>query len=295
MRYVVAPLRVLLLLLHILDGLAISGLIFPLLDQPRRNRIIGAWSRGLLHVCGTRLAVVGVDLDPSLARYGVLPGATGRLVLSNHISWIDVYALLGTMPARFVAKAEIGRWPLIGWLVTLVGTLYIERGRRHAVAAMNHVVRDHLRVGETIVVFAEGTTTDGFSLLPFHSNLIAPALEVGCEIWPVALRYSECGVQTAAAGFVGEMGLITSLWNILVARDIAVEVACLPPLSATPGETRHQLAHRASIAIASHLGVVIEPHPHSQRAANAPAVTATETPTADTSPARSSAAASASQ
>lgn len=293
MRYVIAPLRVLLLLLHILDGIVISGAWFPLLDQPARNRIIGAWSRGLLRICGARLAVTGVALDPQLARDGILRGTRGRMLLSNHISWIDVFALLGTLPSRFVAKSEIGGWPVVGWLVTLVGTMYIERGRRHAVAAMNQRVRDRLQAGETIVVFAEGTTTEGFSLLPFHSNLVAPALDVGSEIRPVALRYTDRGVQTTAAGFVGEMGLITSLWNVLVARALVVEVAWLAPLVIAPGETRHQVAQHAREAIAAHIGVVMEPAPHPRRSENA--LSASVAPTVDTPPAQASAPASASQ
>jgi len=294
MRYVVAPLRALVLLLHILEGIAISALVFPALDQRKRNRIIGAWSRGLLRICGARLAVTGVRLDPGLVRYGVLPGSRGRLLLANHISWIDVFALLGTLPSRFVAKSEIGRWPLIGSLVTLVGTLYIERGRRHAVAAMNHRVRDRIAAGETIVVFAEGTTTDGFSLLPFHSNLIAPALDVDCAIWPVAMRYTDRGVQTAAACFVGDMGLITSLWNILVARDLVIEVACLAALSVPPDSTRHHIAHLARSAIAAHLGFSadVADHPRSSKSA---AVSARERPIADTAPAESSETANASR
>jgi len=295
MRFVVAPVRAVVLLLHILDGIVISGLLFPPLNQKHRNRIIGAWSRGLLRICGMRLVVGGCALDPRLARQGVVPGTLGRLVLANHISWIDVFALLGTLPSRFVAKSEIGRWPVVGWLVTLVGTLYIERGRRHAVAAMNQRVRDRLEAGETIVVFGEGTTGDGFSLLPFHSNLIAPALDACCEIWPVALRYTENGVQTSAAGFVGRMGLVTSLWNILVAHDIAVEVACLPGFTASPEHTRHELAQHARSAIADHLGVRMDPPSHSQRPAHPPAVTATAPASVNTSPERSSAPASASQ
>jgi len=294
MRYVLAPLRALVLLLHIVDGIVISGLVFPALDQRRRNRIIGAWSRGLLRICGARLVVAGVALDPGLARYGVVPGARGRLLLANHISWIDVFAVLGTLPSRFVAKSEIGKWPLIGWLVTLVGTLYIERGRRHAVAAMNHRVRDRIAAGETVVVFAEGTTTDGFSLLPFHSNLIAPALDVDCAIWPVALRYSDRGVQTAAASFVGDMGLITSLWNILVARELVIEVACLAALPMAPNATRHHIAHLARGAIAAHLGFSVDAAER-PRSSETAAVSAPEMPIADTAPAESSATANASR
>jgi 1-acyl-sn-glycerol-3-phosphate acyltransferase len=288
MQFLLAPLRVLLLFLHILDGIAISGLLFPALDIRRRNRIIGAWSRGLVRICGARLRVSGVARDLQLARDGLLAGSHGRLVLCNHISWIDVFALLGAMPSRFVAKSEIGTWPLIGWLVTLVGTMYIERGRRHAVAAMNHRVRDRLRAGETIVVFAEGTTTDGLSLLPFHSNLIAPAIEVGCEIWPTALRYTSRGTQTTAAAFVGEMGLVTSLWNLLVAPDVEIEVAYLAPVAAAPDRTRHELASRARDAIASHLGFEIE------AGRGAPATPPPAVPPADTAPERPSAPANAS-
>lgn len=286
-RYLLAPVRVLLLLLHVLDGIAISGLVFPWISQPRRNRIVRAWSRVLLWLSGARLQVTGVPLDASLAREGILPERAGRLLLANHVSWIDVFAILATLPGRFVAKAEIGRWPLLGWLVTLVGTLYIERGRRHAVASMNHRVRERLRAGESVVVFPEGTTTDGFTLLPFHSNLIAPALEVGCEIWPVALRYTERGQPTRAAAFVGDMALPRSLWNILVARDLAIEVALLAPIGTNPGgHTRHELAARARAEIAQHLGLPAQPERRPFRPA---------TSTEDTTPERSRAAASASR
>lgn len=270
MRYVLAPLRVVGLLLHIVAGLAILAVAFPWLAQPKRNRIIRRWSRLLLAFCGTRLRVTGVDLDPELAQGGVLPQSHGRLLLSNHVSWIDVFAIDGAIPSRFVAKSEIGRWLLLGPLVTRSGTLYIERGRRHAVAEMNRRVRDRLHAGETVAVFPEGTTTDGFSLLPFHSNLIAPALEAGCEIWPVALRYTERGGPSSAAGFVGEMGLVTSLWNILVARDFQIEVEFLAPIAIGAETNRHRIAHEARVAIATALGVTIDEHPVGARSRRMP-------------------------
>jgi 1-acyl-sn-glycerol-3-phosphate acyltransferase len=255
MRPLLAPLRIALLLVHVLAGIAIAATLFPRLAQPRRNRFIRAWSRVLLAICGARLAVTGVPLSPALARTGVAAGSRGRLLLASHISWIDVFAIHAAVPSRFVAKAEIGRWPVLGALVTLVGTLYIERGRRHAVAAMNHRVRDRLREGETVAVFPEGTTTDGRSLLPFHSNLVAPAIEVGCDCWPVALRYTESGRPSTAAAFVGDMSLVTCLWNIVVARCLQIEVTFLEPVPTTGDGNRHHIAEAASTAIAAYLGV----------------------------------------
>ncbi len=253
MSLLLALLRIALLLLHVVVGVAIAASVFPWLAQGRRNRIIRRWSHWLLTLCGTRLRVTGLPLSPELAQSGVETLSSGRLVLANHISWLDIFALNASMPSRFVAKSEIGRWPLLGTLVTLVGTLYIERGRRHAVAAMNHRVRDHLQQGETVAIFPEGTTTDGSTLLPFHSNLVAPAVEVGCDCWPVALRYTANGVRSTAPAFVGEMGFVNSLWNILIARGLVVEVAFLAPVPTTGDRNRHHIVEAARETIAEYL------------------------------------------
>lgn len=258
MPRLLAPLRIVALLAHIGAGLLITTLAFPWLSQPARNRIVRGWSRVLLAICGARLRSTGPPLHDDPAHTGVEAGHPGRLILANHVSWIDVFAILACLPCRFVAKAEIGRWPLVGWLVTLVGTLYIERGRRHAVAAINHKVRDRLKAGDTVAVFAEGTTTDGDRVLAFHSNLIAPALEVGCEVWPVALRYTENGTRSTATAFVGEMALVNSLWNTLVARGLEIEVAFLPPVPARELGNRHRIAAAARAEIAQHLGVPLD-------------------------------------
>jgi 1-acyl-sn-glycerol-3-phosphate acyltransferase len=255
MRTLLAPLRIALLLVHVLAGIAIAVMIFPWLALPRRNRIIRAWSRALLVICGARLRLTGLALPPVIAHTGVETGRRGRMLLANHVSWIDVFAIHAAVPSRFVAKAEIGDWPLLGTLVTRVGTLYIERGRRHAVASTNHRVRERLKGGETVAVFPEGTTTDGRSLLPFHSNLIAPAMEVGAECWPVALRYSEDGEPSSAAAFVGDIGLVASLWNILVARRLQVEVAFLESVPTAGSRDRHHVAEVAAERIAAWLDV----------------------------------------
>jgi len=250
-----APLRIVLLAAHVLAGIVVAASVFPWQAQAGRNRIIRAWSRLLLAICGVRLRVTGLPLSRPLARTGIEGGRRGRMLLANHVSWIDPFALNASLPSRFVAKAEIRAWPLLGTLVTLVGALYIERGRRHAVASANHRVRERLKDGETVAVFPEGTTTDGRSLLPFHSNLVAPALEVGAECWPVAVRYTQDAAQSTAAAFIGEMSIVASLWNILLARRLQVEVAFLEPVPTAGDRDRHHVAEAAAERVAAWLDV----------------------------------------
>ena len=257
-RWLLAPLRAILFSLHVLAGVAIVLVMFPFAGQTTRNRINSAWSRALIALAGARVVATGVKLDAHLQRAGIDPTTIGRLVLANHVSWMDIFAINAVLPSRFIAKAEIGQWPLLGVLVSRSGTLYIERGRRHAVAAMNATVRAHLQLGETIAVFAEGTTTDGSELLPFHSNVVAPALDVGAAIWPVAIRYTERGRRSAAAAFVGDMGLLTSLGCVLVADQLAVEVAVLPPIVGSDATDRHAVARAARQAIADKLALKSE-------------------------------------
>ncbi|HPE01134.1 MAG TPA: lysophospholipid acyltransferase family protein [Burkholderiaceae bacterium] len=257
MRTLIGAARMFVLTLWMLSALAITVLVFPWASQTLRGRFTRALSRAVVRLAGVRLSATGVALPAELAATGVAHWTKGRLVLANHITWLDIFAIDAVLPSRFVAKAEIGRWPVVGWMVTLSGTLYIERGRRHAVAAANHRVAEHLARGETVAVFPEGTTGDGTQLLPFHSNLVAPALEVGCEIWPVAVRYTEAGQPSMAPAYVGEATLLQTMWRIVTTRNLEVEVALLPPLQSV-GATRHALAEGARQAIAAHLGVAAD-------------------------------------
>ena len=254
MQWLLAPFRAVVVSAHVLFGVVIVLLIFRFAGQIARNRINRMWSRVLIALCGARVVSSGA-LPPSLQRDGIDPLTIGRLALANHVSWMDIFAINAVIPSRFIAKAEIGQWPLLGTLVSGGGTLYIERGRRHAVAALNKTVREHLKLGETIVVFAEGTTTDGSELLPFHSNVIAPALDVDAAIWPIAIGYTERGKRSSAAAFIGEMGLFTSLARVLVADQLVIEVAVLAPILSSDAANRHAIARAARASIAQHLRI----------------------------------------
>ncbi len=264
--YLLSPLNIARLLLTIAWGLVVVLLLFRFLPQSVRNRIARLWSRALLRVVGVRLAVRGEGLQASFAQTGLTAEGPGLMLLSNHVSWLDVHALNATVPARLVAKSEIARWPVLGLLARSTGTLFVERGRRHAVHAVNQQIALHLQRGETIGVYPEGTTTDGRSLLPFHANLIQPALDVRAPLHPVALRYTQCGEYSDAAAYTGGIHLLHSLWRIMTAPRLVVEVHWLPPLPSHV-DTRHEAAHLARVAIAQALQITLD----SEAARNRPA------------------------
>lgn len=232
-------------------GLATVMLAFPLSRESFRRGAIRLWSRALCACCGLRFAEFP---GPGARPLSLTP--PGRLVVANHISWLDVFAIDARCPMSFVAKAEIARWPLIGTLVARTGTLFIERGRRRAVHRMIEHIDMALRAGARVAVFPEGTTGDGSGLLPFHANLVQAALVAQAPVVPVGLRYLDRGgARSRAVEYVGETTFVASLWRILGAPPVRCELHPLEELSPRPGETRHALAERAREAIAVRLGL----------------------------------------
>ncbi len=139
-----------------------------------------AWARRMLEVLGIALQVRGQP-----------PLRGPMLLVANHISWLDILVLHAARHCRFVSKADVKRWPLIGALATGAGTLYIEReSRRDAMRVVHHMAAS-LRSGDIVAVFPEGTTSDGMTLLPFHANLVQAAISAQAPVQPVALQFVE--------------------------------------------------------------------------------------------------------
>ena len=101
------------------------------------------------------------------------PPQTGLLV-SNHLSYLDVLVLVSLMPAVFVSKAEVKNWPVFGWFARLAGTLFVDRSRRSDVTRMNALIEKSLATGDVLVLFPEGTSWNGSEVLPFKSSLLEP-------------------------------------------------------------------------------------------------------------------------
>jgi len=182
-----------------------------------------AWSRALVWLCGVKVSVVGRP-----------PMHSSGLWVSNHVSWIDIFILAGVRSVFFVAKSEIRRWPVVGWLVAKVGTVFLHRGQRHAVREVSEEMQRRFARGEVIGLFAEGTTSTGFDVLPFHASLFDPAIRAQVAIQPVALRFMYRGERSDFAAFVGEETLVANLWTLLRASGVQVEVVFLPEIS--PGQ-----------------------------------------------------------
>lgn len=237
-----APVKIARLLAHIYWGIFQALLVLPISKdlEPRRLR----WSKRLLAILRIECRVVGQLPAPG----------QGVVLASNHISWLDIYALLALLPTRFISKAEVRGWPLVGRLAKAVGTLFIERNKRSDTHRINQEMAAHLRAGECLAFFPEGTTTDGGRLLPFYPSLFQPAVDAGAPVVPVTLRYlNPQGEPCTDAAYHGDMSLGASLMNIARLRGLQVEIRFLPAIDAN-GYHRRELAQHCEAAIRADLG-----------------------------------------
>ncbi|MEO5595841.1 MAG: lysophospholipid acyltransferase family protein [Lysobacteraceae bacterium] len=242
LRYVV---RVPLLLALLLIGLPITLLLInPLTHRLRVHgervdeRVIRSWTGALVRLFGLRTRRVGQPL----------PGAV--LMVANHVSWIDISLLHSQYMAGFVAKDEISRWPLIGWLAGRAGTIYHQRGSNQSLLGVQQQMLDRLHNGMAVAVFPEGGTGNGEALRVFHARILQPALEANVPVQPVALRYGDEGsAQTQVAFAPGEQFLHNFL-RLLGDPVRVAEVHFLQPVPAEGGRRAMADLARARIAAA---------------------------------------------
>jgi 1-acyl-sn-glycerol-3-phosphate acyltransferase len=224
---------------HIIYGILLAC-FFPALNQSLQRRILKHWSHNLLDILHVRLEAHG-SYHPA--------DMHGRLLVANHVSWLDVIALNAVVPACFVAKSEIRNWPLLGWLCHRAGTLFVKRNIRRDTVRINHEISGVLKKGECIALFPEGTSTDGELPGHFHSSLLQVAIDINAAVCPVAIRYHDgAGKANGDAAFVGDMSFIQSLWKILCSPSLHVTLLYLPLLPCT-GKNRRLLASEAQGSI----------------------------------------------
>jgi 1-acyl-sn-glycerol-3-phosphate acyltransferase len=239
MKFVLRKLR---LAVHLLVGVWIVARRFPRASASERMAMNRAWSLEMLRLAGMKLVVHNDD-----ARLDA-----GVLVVGNHVSWIDIYVINAWRPTPFVSKAEIRKWPVVGWLAHQLGTVFVQREKRSDAKRIMHELADRLLAGEMMFVFPEGTTSDGVSLLPFHANMFQAAVSASCPVQPICLMYEDArGMQTTAPAYIGEMSLNDSLDALLRCGPVTAHLYVCDALA--PGSDRRLLASEAQAAVVAAL------------------------------------------
>lgn len=212
---------------------------------PRGARLLPHhYHRAVCRLFGIRLSVAGAALPQGSC-----------LVISNHVSWLDIVILSAVAPLSFVAKREVAGWPFFGTLARLQRTVFVDRERRHATAATADGITARLAAGETIVLFGEGTSHDGATVLPFKSSLFAAATTPGIAIVPVTLAYrSLWGLplgrrERPSIAWYGDMDLIPHLWAFLGEGPLEASVIVHEALPEAVGRERKAAALAAENAV----------------------------------------------
>ncbi|MEU3724562.1 lysophospholipid acyltransferase family protein, partial [Streptomyces sp. NPDC031705] len=206
-----------------------------LLPARHRRALVRAWAAALVRSLGIRVTVHGA------------PGADGgRLIVANHISWLDVPLVAAVLPSRMLAKSEIGAWPVLGRLAARAGTLFIERDRIRALPRTVDTLAGALLAGDRVTVFPEGSTWCGRAQGPFRRAAFQAALDARVPVQPVRIAYRLAdGGLAGAPAFVGDDPLTASLWRIARARGVRAEVRQLPRIPPGSHPARRELAAAA--------------------------------------------------
>jgi 1-acyl-sn-glycerol-3-phosphate acyltransferase len=210
---------------HLLHGIWTIQRHFASCTVQQKQEHIFAWAQAFLRIIDVELRITG-----NVVTHGPL------LVVANHISWLDILVMLAVQPVRFVSKREIKTWPLIGWLATNVGTLYIERASRRDAMRVVHQIAAALTVTDDvqpsiIAIFPEGTTSDGSKVLPFHGNLIQSALSADAPVQPVTLRFLnvDTGTISLTPAYIDDDNLLSSVWRLLSSAPVQAHVHFAAP------------------------------------------------------------------
>ncbi len=237
---------------------AFMGLTLPLMPlqylllkvAPAGARRLPYWyHRAVCRLLGIRLHI-----------HGKVDSGRPVLLVSNHVSWLDIPVLSAVAPLSFIAKREVGTWPFVSSLARLQRTVFVDRTRRSAVGEVATEMAGRLAAGDTLVLFAEGTSTDGNRLMPFKSALFSSVFqEAGPElsVQTLALTYTHLhGIPLGRAdrhmiGWYGDMEMGDHAWTLLKSGPLDVHISIGEPMPIGKFATRKELASHTEEAVRS--------------------------------------------
>ncbi len=241
--------KLLLLILHLLSGALLASLFLArgIHKQPRAQSLFTWWNRKLCNIFRTEITTHG-QLNHEATLY-----------VMNHISWFDIPLLASQKPLHFLSKAEVRQWPLIGWLSARAGTLFIQRGASGAAEQSMLEIIECLQSGGSVVIFPEGTTTDGSRVRNFHGRLLQAAIDAKVKIQPIALRYPYLGGINPYVPYIDDMTFADSVLGLIRSHPLKAELHFLDPIDphvTGDGEaSRKQLAQMARHQICTTLDI----------------------------------------
>lgn len=225
-------------------GLVIVGSIWSLSTKKTKMKLVKWWSGVLLKHFGIQVVIHGKGPDGNISN---------TMFLINHISWLDIYALNSVIPLQFIAKSDINKWPILGYLVRNSGTIFINRNNRKDTSRIVDTTTEVLTAGGNVGFFPEGTTTDGTVIERFKSSIVQAAINAKSTIHPVAIRYPlpNGGINTIIA-YAGDTSIGEAMMNALKQKQTIAELHFLTPIN-LPTANRQKLTQTAFEEIAKAL------------------------------------------
>lgn len=220
---------------------------FPKFNREQKLQSIKNWSNDVL-------SLLNIDVYISRDESVTLAECMPRLIVSNHVSWIDVLIIQSLQPSIFVAKKEVRDWPLIGIIAKACGVIFVDRGSVQSAKNMVVDVSTALAHGYSVAAFPEGTSSHGYQVSLFHANLFEAAVHQQISVRPITLRYCNANTKSLCtdAAFVDDYGFLHSLHKIITLPSVTVEVHVGTALSSL-GHSRRTLAHLSHRYVSSQL------------------------------------------
>ena len=220
--------KILQLVMHIVYGIGVITYhtIFKrrLANDPVFKAAFTVWYKQACNIVGLKVIVQGEPAEGPV------------LMVANHVSWLDILLLASVANPRFLSKAEIRKWPLIGWAGQQIDTLFIKRGQRSASAAASAGIVEGLEQGNRILIFPEGTTTEGKVVGRLHARLFGAAIDTDSPVQPLVIHYTDENTDSHTSEripFVGEQNLFSNVWLLLGCKHPTAYVYCLPVMDST--------------------------------------------------------------
>jgi 1-acyl-sn-glycerol-3-phosphate acyltransferase len=204
--------------------------------------LIQYWAKRLLRILKIKITLTG-------EAYKLL-GKDSYLVVSNHISWLDIPVIFSLKPVTFVSTSDVKTWPIIGMLARISGAIFIDRNRKSSLLEVIQAMNLHFKnKKQSICIFPEGITSNGYQVLPFKSNLFQSAFESNKLLLPLSIKYKENNVLTNRTSFHGSTTLMQSFKRVAKSNLIEVVVDIGHPVKPTQSRKDLSLKLREAIAL----------------------------------------------